>query len=202
MKKLTITAAAALAVALASSAFAADAESGAKLSADVCSKCHGPSGVSASPLFPNLAGQKEAYIDQQLKLFRERGRGDPHARAYMWGIAGPLTDNQIADLAAYFSAQKPVKGEPAADPALAAKGATLFAKGDESRGVPACATCHGEKAQGNDGFPRLAGQHGDYLIAQMEAFRGTLRESEVMHANASGLTNDDIKALAEYLSSL
>ena len=75
-----------------------------------CSKCHGPSGngVSISPLFPILAGQNPVYIDTELKLLRQHGRSDPHARAFMWGISHALTDEQIQGLAQYFSSQPAV----------------------------------------------------------------------------------------------
>ncbi len=203
MKKLTLVASFALAALFASNAMAGeDISQAAQTASDVCSKCHGDKGDSTSPLFPRLAGQQAAYLEQELKLFRDKGRGDPHARAYMWGIAGPLTDDQIKGLATYFSQQRPVKGTPASDPALAAKGKALFQHGDDARGIPVCASCHGERAEGNDAIPRLAGQWEDYLVNQMEAFRGTLRVNETMHANTEHLTNDDIQALAAYLSSL
>ena len=203
MKKLTLVASLALAALFASNAMAGeDISQAAQTASDVCSKCHGPGGASTSPLFPRLAGQQAAYIEQELKLFRDKGRGDPHARAYMWGIAGPMTDDQIKGLATYFAKQPAIKGDAADDAVLVAKGRALFQKGDEARGVPVCADCHGKQAEGNDSIPRLAGQYEDYLAGQMEAFRGTLRENETMHANTEHLTNDDIKALAAYLSSL
>jgi cytochrome c553 len=202
VKSLTIVAGIALATVLAGSAFAAEADPAAVQTAnDVCSKCHGPGGASQSALFPRLAGQQAAYIDQELKLFRDRGRGDPHARAYMWGIAGPLSDGQIKGLAEYFAMQPPVKGEPAGDAALAAQGKDIFEKGVPARDIPVCADCHGKNAEGNDGIPRLAGQHRDYLVIQMQQFRGLLRENETMHDNTKNLTDDDIRAVAEYLSS-
>ncbi len=203
MKILTVVAGFALAATLAGSAFAAEVDPAAVQTAnEICSKCHGPNGASQSALFPRLAGQQAAYLDQELKLFRSRGRADPHAQAYMWGIAGPLTDEQIKGLADYFAAQPPVKGDPADDPALAAKGKQIFDHGVEARGIPVCADCHGKDAVGNDTIPRLAGQHRDYLVTQMQAFRGLLRENETMHENTKNMTDGDVRALAEYLSSL
>ncbi|MGE5202101.1 MAG: c-type cytochrome, partial [Acidobacteriota bacterium] len=72
-----------------------------------CSTCHGAQGISVSPMFPNLAGQQAAYLEVQLKAFRDRSRADPHAQAFMWGMAAQLTDGTIADIAAYFAAQPP-----------------------------------------------------------------------------------------------
>lgn len=203
MKSLTVVAGIVLATTLAGSALAAEADPAAvQMANDVCSKCHGQGGASQSSLFPRLAGQQAEYIDQELKLFRDRGRGDPHAQAYMWGIAGPLTDAQIKGLAGYFAMQPPVKGEPADDAALAARGKDIFDNGVPARNVPVCAACHGKDAEGNDTIPRLAGQHRDYLVTQLEDFRAQLRENETMHENTKGMTDDDIRAVAEYLSSL
>ncbi|OIQ77384.1 cytochrome c-552 precursor [mine drainage metagenome] len=203
MKKLILSATTALVVAFAGSAFAADISPAAVKTADnVCSKCHGAGGATTSPLFPRLAGQQAGYIEQELKLFRDRGRGDPHAQAYMWGIAGPMSDQQIKELAVYFANQPPAPGQAVSDKELAAKGKALFQNGDDSHGIPACASCHGKMAEGNDTVPRLAGQSSDYLMGQLEAFRSKLRENDTMDTNAQSLSNDQIKALAAYLSSL
>lgn len=203
MKTLTLVAGIALAATLAGSAFAAEADPAAvQMANDVCSKCHGQGGASQSALFPRLAGQQSAYIDQELKLFRSRGRADPHARAYMWGIAGPLSDDQIKGLADYFAMQPPVKGEPAGDPALADQGKQIFTKGVPAHNVPVCAACHGKNAEGNDTIPRLAGQHRDYLVTELQDFRNQLRANETMHDNTKNMTDDEIRAVAEYLSSL
>ena len=184
-----------------SQAWANDLADAPKLAKEVCSKCHGMNGNSSSSLFPRLAGQTETYLENQLKSFREHSRGDSHAKAYMWGIAGPLTDGQIKGLAAYFSNFPPATGTPTANPELAAKGNALFHEGVPSRDIPACNSCHGENAEGNEAFPRLAGQHYDYLVRQLQAFHGLVRENEIMDENAKGLNEDDIIAIAEYLSS-
>ncbi|MBF0561381.1 MAG: c-type cytochrome [Alphaproteobacteria bacterium] len=201
MKALSATAFA-LVMACTSGAYAADAPAiAARMAGEVCSKCHGINGVSPSPLFPHLAGQQAKYIENELMEFRSQTRGDPHARAYMWGIAGPLNDAQIKGLAEYYT-KKPVgHGVSSGDAALAAKGKTIFDQGDSAHNVPACASCHGANAEGVDATPRLAGQHGDYLIRQLEAFHRELRENETMHEVAKDITEDDIRAVAEYLAS-
>jgi cytochrome c553 len=165
-----------------------------------CSTCHGPQGISTSPMFPNLAGQTPQYLEAQLKAFRDRSRADPHAQAFMWGMAAQLTDATIKDIAEYFSKQPPAPGE-SADPAEVAAGREIFDKGVEQQDVPACTTCHGDKAQGNEVFPRLAGQRRGYLEKQLEAFAANLRENEIMHANSTKMTARQISDVAAFLSS-
>ena len=172
------------------------------LVSNACSKCHGAAGVSISPLFPILAGQQKSYIEAQLRLFRERARSDPHARAFMWGIAQGLKDDQIEGVAQYFASQPPPRGTPSRNSALAQKGKSIYENGVLDRGVIACMTCHGPNAEGqaDNAFPRLAGQHRDYLILQLEYFHAVLRENAVMQGVAASLTNDEIAAVAEYLA--
>ena len=170
---------------------------------NACAKCHGQTGVSISPLFPILAAQQPGYIEMELQLFRQRARSDPHARAFMWGIAQALTDYQIQGLAQYFSSQPPVSGTPSRNPALAEKGKSIYENGVPERDVLACLPCHGPNAEGVHTFPRLAGQHRDYLALQLQQFNGDsqLRESEIMHRFTQNLTEDEIAAVTEYLAS-
>jgi cytochrome c553 len=171
------------------------------LVSNACSKCHGATGISVSPLFPILAAQQVAYIQTELKLFRERGRSDPHARAFMWGIARGLTDDQIDGVAQYFASQPPARGAVSSNPALAEKGKSIFENGVPAREIPGCIICHGPNAEGISPFPRLAGQHRDYLVTQLQQFRGQLRESDIMQPIAKNITDDEIAAVAEYLAS-
>lgn len=168
-----------------------------------CSKCHGYDGVSVSPLFPILAAQQPSYIEWELQLFRQRARSDPHARAFMWGIARALDDQQIHGLAQYFSSKPAARGSPPSDPALAAKGKAIYENGVPQRDILACLPCHGPNAEGVNTFPRLAGQHRDYLAIQLHQFNGNsrLRESEIMHRFTENLTDDEIAAVTEYLAS-
>lgn len=163
----------------------------------VCTSCHGFEGRSISPNFPNLAGQRAAYIEAQLKSFRDHKRADPHARTYMWGMAGHLSNAMIAGIAKYFASQKPVVVPPG-NPILMAKGEMIFRHGIESRGVPACHTCHGEHGQGMAAFPRLAGQHPAYIEKQLGYFASNARENAIMHQNAKNLTPEEIRAVATY----
>lgn len=164
----------------------------------VCQNCHGARGDSVSGTFPRLNGQQAKYIAAQLKNFREHSRSDPHAMAYMWGMAAELDDALVADLAKYYASQKPT--EPQTGGALAAKGKEIFLNGVEADHVPPCQACHGDHGEGSDDAPRIAGQHADYLKHQLEAFRTRLRENEVMHANTKDMTDQEIDAVVSYLA--
>jgi cytochrome c553 len=165
----------------------------------VCSTCHGPRGISISPMFPHLAGQQAVYLETQLKAFRDRSRADPHAQAFMWGMAAQLTDPAITEIAAYYAAQPPAPGKPAGREETAA-GKKIFEEGIPAQQVPACQSCHGDKAAGNGPFPRLAGQHRPYLERQLAAFISNARANEIMHANAQNLTALQISQIAAFLS--
>jgi cytochrome c553 len=171
-----------------------------QLVSNACSKCHGFNGVSTSPIFPILAGQVPGYIESELKLFRQRGRSDPHARAFMWGIARALTDEQIKGVARYFSSQPAVKGTASSNPALADKGKLLYENGAPERDIEACTVCHGHSGEGVNTQPRIAGQHRDYVAMEMVQFRSGLRENKVMQHVSEKLTDDEIAALVEYIS--
>jgi cytochrome c553 len=187
-------------IGLASGSVAMGQESAMDLIRKECSACHGARGVSVAPTFPNLAGQQAPYLEAQLKAFRDRSRADPHAQAFMWGMAAQLTDATISEIAKFFAAQPPAPGRPA-DPAEVAAGKKIFEGGIEAQHVPACRTCHGEKAQGNGPFPRLAGQHRNYLERQLAAFISNARANEIMHENSKNLTALQISQLAAFLSS-
>ena len=165
----------------------------------VCSSCHGPGGKNDNSTFPLLAGQQKEYIDTQLKAFRDKSRADPHAHTSMWGMAARLSDPTIDGLAAYYSAQAPAAGS-AGDPALAAAGATIFRDGIPTAEIHACMTCHGETAEGNGPYPRLAGQHRASLERQLAAFASNSRANEIMHENAKNLTPQQITEVATFLS--
>ena len=167
----------------------------------LCSSCHGMTGRSVSPAFPNLAAQQADYLEAQLLAFRDHSRADPHAHTYMWGMAAHLDDATITGLAQYFSKQAPNPGR-AANPQSMAVAESIFTSGIDSREVPACAGCHGEHAEGQGAIPRLAGQHAQYLADQLHHFRTNARANETMHQNALNLTEEEISALADYFNSL
>jgi cytochrome c553 len=165
----------------------------------VCSSCHGLHGRSTNPTFPDLAGQQKAYLVAQLKAFHDKTRADPHALTYMWGMAAKLDDKTIDGVATFFSAQTPAAGDTE-DPALVAAGQAIFTNGIDARNVPACMACHGEKAEGNDTIPRLAGQHRSYLIGQLYAFKSNARANDTMHQNAENLTPAEVDGISAYLA--
>ena len=163
-----------------------------------CQNCHGPAGDSTVGTFPRLNGQQADYIAAQLKSFRDHKRADPHAVAYMWGMASQLDDALIADLAKYYASQTPTP--PQSGGALMVEGRKIYDGGAPVDGVPPCQACHGAHGEGNAIMPRLAGQHADYLKKQLEAFRSTLRANDVMHANTKDMTNSEIEAVVSYLA--
>ena len=165
----------------------------------VCSTCHGQRGISTSPMFPYLAGQQAVYLEIQLKAFRDRSRADPHAQAFMWGMAAQLTDAAITEIAAYYAAQRPAPGKTAGREETAA-GKKIFEEGMPAQQVPPCQSCHGDKAAGNGPFPRLAGQHRPYLERQLAAFISNARANEIMHENSKNLSALQISQIAAFLS--
>lgn len=164
----------------------------------VCQNCHGPKGDSAVATFPRLNAQQADYITTQIKNFRSHSRDDPHAQAYMWGMASQLDDAIAAEIAKYYASQKPTPPETGG--ALAAEGKKIFTEGVAEHGVPPCAACHGDHGEGAGDIPRLAGQHADYLKGQLEAFRSLLRDNQVMHANTKDMTDSEIEAVVSYLA--
>jgi len=216
IKQMTILAVASAAVSLLSASAAtaqvlqtppvtaSPAEAAEYLAYSKCQLCHGPQGHSISPVYPALAGQKAWYIVEQLQAFRDHTRGDPYARGMMWGMASQLDDTQIAALAEFYSKQTPFASDPA--PFLGsyiagqvAKGKSIYNEGIAATGVPPCSACHQADAAGNDQFPRLAGQHAQYVLKQIASFQNNMRNVAVMHGVAQGLKGDEMRAVAAYL---
>jgi cytochrome c553 len=168
---------------------------------NTCATCHGPQGRGVVPKFPTLAGQHRNYLAAQLKAFKTQTRGDPDALGYMWGMAAPLDEEMIEALAAYYSAQTPGHGRTG-DAAEIARGADIYTKGVAEEGIPPCVACHGPGATGSDEFPRLAGQHAQYLLKQLRFFQSNRRNVAVMHGVAKDLQVKEMSAVAAYLESL
>jgi len=184
-------------------AHAGDIDSGARtdahnLAVGVCGTCHGARGVSEQPKFPRLAGQNANYLAAQLKSFRAQTRGDPDAIGYMWGMAAQLDDAMIAALADYYAKQTPV-ARPGRDAALITRGKDIYENGIAAQGVPACSSCHGADAHGIADFPRLAGQHAQYILKQLGSFQSNMRNIAVMHGVAQNLKLAEMQAVAAYL---
>ncbi len=172
------------------------------LAQQVCSNCHGLTGNAVSPNFPRLAGQVEAYTVAQLNGFKSHNRQDPAGFEYMWGLSRSLSDEQIKGLAAYYAAQRPLPQPLEGDVTRVGPGRAIFAQG--TTGVPACVGCHGPEGHGQATFPRLAGQHADYLVKQLIVFQRTDErpEGSVMKVVAHDLTRQNIEDVATYLQSL
>ena len=168
----------------------------------VCAACHGDSGHAADASVPALAGQTSQYLQQQLKDFRSQSRSEANLKAYMWGVSALLDDAAITGLASYYAALPPRAGHPGPSKRVA-EGRKIYEQGLPLRGVKACADCHGANAEGQAGFPRLAGQHAAYVSSQLQVFRSTpLRPHGVlMKSELRGLTTTEMRAVAAYVES-
>ena len=174
---------------------------------DVCSACHGVDGNSAIPANPSVAGQPAEYITLQLAHFQSDLRVNPVMKA----MTATLQPADIKALGVYYSQQKP-SGLGGKDAALAKVGQKLFRGGDSVAGIPACAACHGPNGAGiPKNYPRLAGQHADYTLAQLKAFKAGERGADkdgkdvngrIMAMVAAKMSEAQMKAVAEYASGL
>lgn len=173
----------------------------AHFAAQVCASCHGPHGMSISSAFPRLAGQTAPYLETQLRAFRDRSRGDPPAQAFMWGMASQLDDDHLKRLSAYYAGQKPAPGSDG-DARKIALGRTIYEQGLPDDGVPPCMACHGPNAEGNELYPRLAGQHAPYLIKQLAYFKVLQRGNQpIMQLVGQKLSFEQMEAVATYAAS-
>lgn len=179
---------------------AGDATAG-KAKAGACAACHGADGNSPAPNFPKLAGQGERYLLKQMQEIKAGSRAAP----LMAGQLDNQSEQDMADIAAYFSAQKGTVGAAKAD--LVKMGEELYRAGSKRKNAAACGACHSPTGQGNAlaGFPRLSGQHAEYTAAQLQAFRSGTRNNDaerIMRDNAELLSDAEIEAVASYISGL
>jgi cytochrome c553 len=199
MTRLHLTAAL-LGLAMVAMAFPVQAEDAKTIAATICSGCHGEDGNSTIPMFPRIAGQDETYIIKQLKEFR----GGQRKSDVMAPVVASLKSEDLAPLAAHFNGQKP-KGQDARDAKLAEQGKGVYLDGNENSGLPACIGCHQPEAVGHGVYPRLAGQHPEYLLQQLKSFAANERTndaSRLMRVVAKRMTEDEMKAVTEYISGL
>lgn len=166
---------------------------------NVCAACHAPDGNSVMALNPKLAGQHPAYLQKQLTEFKSGKR----ANAVMSGMAAGLSDEEIKGLSAYFSAKKPTLGQAATN-GKGSLGEKIYRAGNAANNVPACAACHSPNGAGlPNQFPRLSGQHADYTLAQLKAFRtGERANAPMMMAIAAKMTDAEMAAVADYIQGL
>lgn len=198
MKKIALMVACILAIPVVQAV--GDANAG-KQKAASCFACHGADGNSPSPQYPSLAGQNEAYLIKQMKDFKSGVRSNP----VMQGMIAAVNEEDFADIAAYFASQAIKKG-PVEDKYLKT-GEAIYRGGDAERKVPACIACHGPRGEGlpSAGYPAIAGQHPEYTIAQLKAFRDGARKNDPngMMRGATHLMSDaQMEAVAHYLVGL
>ncbi len=183
------------------SAFAAGSVSAGQAKSATCGACHGMDGNSPSPEWPNLAGQHAGYIESQLRAFKTGQRTND----LMSPMAMILSDEDMADLAAYFSSQKLRGGET--EPSKLALGQRIFRAGNAEKGLIACAGCHGPTGRGNPlaGYASIHGQHAVYVANQLRAYRSGTRATDpnqMMRDVAALLSDEEIDAVASYVQGL
>ncbi len=174
-----------------------------KAKSTTCAACHGVDGNSVNADWPSLAGQHASYIAHQLHAFKNGDRSN----VTMNPFAMTLSDQDILDIAAYFSSQK--LSPKGADPALVTLGQQIYRGGSVDRGIAACIACHGPDGHGNPlaAFPRIGGQHAAYVAQTLGAYASGQRRSDANHNQmmrnvAALLRDDEIKALASYVQGL
>lgn len=188
-----------LLTALPFAASAGDAAKAVELAANLCSSCHGEDGNSLVPAFPKLAGQQAVYLLRELKDYKSGKR----VSEVMVPIVANLTDEDVDNLAAFYSTQQAAPGT-VSDPSLVAMGKALYLNGNDKRGVPSCDGCHEEDGKGGGKFPRVAGQNVDYVLEQFRLYAAGKRTNgaRVMQAVAERLKEKEIRAVAEYMASM
>jgi cytochrome c553 len=202
MKKIIL---ASLALMFASSAIvhaAGDAEAG-KTKAAACGGCHGMDGNSAVPTFPKLASQGEKYIVKQLQDFKANAN---RKNELMLGMAAALSEEDMADIGAFYAVQK-LAGSAPHDESKLEQGRQIYKGGDLTKGRPACQSCHGPKGGGiaGSGYPQLGGQFVDYTLAQLKAFRDGTRMNDdkmLMRSIVKDMTDEELEAVSNYIASL
>ena len=172
------------------------------LTVAACQPCHGgaAAGAQAAPTFPKLNGQHAAYLEKQLREYKSGKRKSD----IMAPVIGALKKQQISGMAAHFAGQAPARGA-VQDPGLAARGKALYEEGNRATGVPGCIGCHLPNAAGAQRYPRLAGQMPTYTVQQLADFKSGKRSNDrarVMRLIAGRLTDEEMKAVAEYVAGL
>jgi len=201
MNKLFAIIAAVAALGLATTAHAAGDASAGKTKAAVCGACHGADGNSPTDGFPKLAGQHASYLLKQLKDYKDGTRSN----AIMTGQVAALSEQDMADMAAYYAGQTVTPG--AASDKLLKAGTSLYRGGNPASKISACIGCHGPAAQGiaEANFPSLSGQHAAYIVVQMKAFRDGSRSNDagsMMQNIAAHMTDAEIEAVSSFVSGL
>ncbi len=185
---------------------AGDAAKGTTFATTVCAACHGVDGngmpaVEGQPVNPRLAGQPAEYVAKQLADFKGGTRVNP----VMTGMASILTPEDMANLGAYFAQQKAASGA-AKENGPGSMGEKIYKGGIAGAGVPACTSCHGPDGAGIPAqFPRVGGQHVEYTIVQLKAFRSGERANDaasMMRTIVGKMSDQELAAVADYIQGL
>lgn len=171
---------------------------------ETCVACHSTDGNSIMPNWPKLAGQHQSYLVKQLKEFK-MGESGPRYDPQMVGMVAALSEQDMADIAAFYNEQQQTKGKAKAE--YVALGEKLYRGGDLSKGIPACSACHGPRGLGNAlaKYPRLSGQHAEYTETQLKNFQSGARKNDpsgMMQSIAKLMTEDEMKAVSSYIEGL
>ncbi len=185
--------------AVATAAAKADLAKGEASFNGVCAACHGPEGNSVIPVNPKLAQQHPDYLVKQLTEFKAGKREN----AVMLGMSAALSEADMKNIAAWLATKKATPGE-SKDKEAAALGAKIYKGGIADRQIPACAGCHSPNGAGIPAqYPRLKGQHADYAVAQLTAFRDGVRNNSLQMTQIAAKLNDrEIKAVSDYIAGL
>ena len=182
----------------------ADSANGQNIAGKICAACHGADGNSPTPANPKLAGQVPEYLQKQLANFKPAaGKRAERENPIMGGMVAGLSVEDMRDVAAYYAAQRTNPGAVKNRDAFAL-GRKIWRGGDMSKGLPACAACHGANGAGLPAqYPRLAGQYAEYTEAQLKAFRSSERRNDanrMMQAIAARMSDPEIRAVADYIA--
>ena len=185
---------------------AIDLARGKEIASTICVACHGADGNSVIAINPKLAGQGAAYLYKQMSNFKSsEGKPPERTNPIMNGMVAALSDSDMKSVAAYFAAQKRVS-EVAKNRETVEYARQLFRAGDATKGLPACAGCHGPSGDGvPKQYPRLSGQFSEYTEAQLKNFRSGERGNDpnkMMRSIALRMTDAEIKAVADYIAGL
>jgi cytochrome c553 len=183
-----------------------DVAKGQEIAGKVCAACHGPDGNSPLAANPSLAGQHAEYIYKQLSNFKSKdGKPAERNNAVMAGMAAPLSDDDMKNVAAYYSSQT-ARPRAARDPELVKQGQLIYRGGIAAKNVAACASCHSPNGAGLPAqYPRVGGQHAEYTAAQLKAFRAGERKNDpngMMRTVAAKLSDREMAAVSEFMAGL
>lgn len=206
MKRFTLLALA-LAAGAATAAPKADVARGKEIATNVCAACHAADGNSGIGMYPKLSAQHAHYLFVQTKDIKE-GKRTTGASAAMAPMVASLSEQDMRDVAAFYAKQFPKQGEtnPKENPELGAK---IYRGGLAGKKIPACMSCHGPSGAGMPGggteivaYPRLGGQHKDYIVAQMKAYQSGQRANAIMADIANRMSDEELNAVANFIQGL